>query len=77
MAHDYDVYEFFTIEASATYSDTYYDGTFGAYGASFTGWYDKNDGTGTLISTNNPLTIYRYSDELYGNEFYAKFENHI
>ena len=77
FAHDFDVYEFFTIEANATYSDTYYDGTFGAYGANFTGWYDKNDGTGNLISTNNPLTIYRYTDELYGNEFYAKFENHI
>lgn len=77
FAHDYDVYEFFTIEANATYSDTYYDGTYGAIGANFTGWYTKNDGTGTLISTNNPLTIYRYSDEEFGNEFYAKFENHI
>lgn len=71
FAHDFDTYEFFTIQASATVNYGDYSG----YGATFTGWYDNPAGTGSPISTENPLTIYRYNEETLGNKFYAKFND--
>ena len=71
FAHDFDTYEFFTIQASATVNY----GDYAGYGATFTGWYDNPSGTGSPISTENPLTIYRYSEQTLGNKFYAKFND--
>ena len=73
FAHDFDTYEFFTIQASGVYNTSYYPSTYAGYTATFAGWYNNSAGTGSAISTSNPLTIYRYDEETMGNKFYAKF----
>jgi hypothetical protein len=65
-AHDFNDHEYFTIEASGTAEDE-------GYGAVFGGWYTNTAGTGSAISTQNPLTIYRSSEIDLGDKFYAYF----
>ncbi len=66
--HDFDTYEFFTVQASGVNNYGDYLGT----NAVFEGWYTTDSG-GTLITTNNPLTIYRYDEATHGTEYYAKY----
>lgn len=60
LVHDYDTYEFFTLEALPTYP------------ATLIGWYTSSVG-GTAISTGSTLTIYKTDEETYGNTYYARF----
>ena len=60
--HNFDDYEFFTIEATDTYP-----------GGTFQGWFTNAPGTGSAVSTSNPLTIYNYSEDTLGNKFYAYY----
>jgi len=73
FAHDFDDYEFFTIQASGTYNSNYGSGNYDGYTATFAGWYGDAGATGSLLSNSNPLTIYRYDEDTLGNKFYAKF----
>ena len=57
---DFDTYEFLTIQAST------------GYGNRFRGWY--SDTTGTLLTTNNPATIYYIDESTRGDYYYAYFE---
>lgn len=61
--HDFINFEYFTIEATDTYPEQ----------GSFQGWYDNPNGTGAPVSTDNPLTIYSYSEDTLGNKFYAYY----
>jgi len=62
FGHDYDTYEFFTVEAEVSY-----------YGGVFQGWYLGPNTGSTLITTGSILTVY-YEDELTkGNKYYAIF----
>lgn len=60
--HNFDNFEFFTIEATDTYP-----------GGTFQGWFTNAPGTGSAVSTSNPLTIYNYSEDELGNKFYAYY----
>ena len=60
--HNFDNFEFFTIEATDTYP-----------GGTFQGWFTNAPGTGSAVSTSNPLTIYNYSESELGNKFYAYY----
>lgn len=56
--HDYDTYEYFTLQATATYPST------------FDGWYNNS---GSLVTASNTLTVY-YEDEVINGYIYnAKF----
>lgn len=61
--HDFITYEFFTIEATDTYPSA----------GSFQGWFTNSAGTGSAVSTDNPLTIYNYTEGQLGNKFYAHY----
>lgn len=69
FAHDFDTYEFFTVQASGVNNYGDYLGT----NAVFQGWWNNEPGTGSAISTANPLTIYRYDEATMGTKFYAKY----
>jgi hypothetical protein len=58
---DYDSFEFLTAQAST------------GYGNRFRGWY--SDTTGTLITANNPATIYYIDEQSRGDTYYAYFED--
>ena len=60
--HNFDDFEFFTIEATDTYP-----------GGTFQGWFTNAAGTGSAVSTSNPLTIYNYTESDLGNKFYAYY----
>jgi len=62
LVHDYDVYEFFTLEASPTYPST------------FAGWYTGSADAGSLITTSSTLTIYKRDEDTHGNVYYGKFD---
>ena len=69
FSHDFDQYEFFQLTALGVNDYGDYSGT----GGIFQGWFNNQPGTGSAISTDNPLTIYRYNEEVVGNKYYAKF----
>lgn len=60
LVHDYDVYEFFTLEATATYPST------------FDGWYTGSS-AGSLITSSTTLTVDRFDEDTHGNVYFAKF----
>ena len=60
--HDFDTFEFFTVEATATYPH------------SFVGWYTGSADAGSLISTGSTLTIYKTDEDNHGNVYYGKFD---
>ena len=57
---DFDVYEYITVTAVATYPYT------------FVGWYTQETG-GTLISTNSTLNIYNEDELTNGSRYFARF----
>ena len=59
--HDFDQYEFFTLQANAEYP------------AGFDGWYTSSVVGGTPYSTGSTLTIYSRDEATHGNTYYAKF----
>ena len=60
--HDFDTFEFFTVEATSTYPH------------SFVGWYTGSSNAGSLISTGSTLTIYKTDEDNHGNVYYGKFD---
>ena len=61
-AHNFDSFEFFTIEATAIYPNT------------FDGWYSGSSlSAGSLITASNTLTVEFNTEQVYGNNYYAKF----
>jgi len=64
FSHDFDVYEFFTLEAVENYTNA------------FLGWYTQFP-TGSVanrITTDTNLTIYYENESSYGNDYYAVFD---
>lgn len=64
FTHDFDTYEFFSLEAEENYPNT------------FQGWY-KQFPTGSSINritTSSVLTIYFEDESTYGNKYYAVFD---
>ena len=61
LVHDYDTFEFFTLQATATYPHT------------FDGWYTGSSGAGSLITTSSTLTVDRLDESVHGNVYYARF----
>ena len=61
LVHDYDTFEFFTLQATATYPYT------------FNGWYTGSAGEGSLITTSSTLTVDRLDESVHGNVYYARF----
>jgi len=65
QVHNFDDFEYFTVQATTTF-----------YGATFNGWYTGSGGiidlSGT-IATSSTLTVDPFTEQLYGNEFYARF----
>ena len=61
LVHDYDTFEFFTLQATATYPYT------------FDGWYTGSSGAGSLITTSSTLTVDRLDESVHGNVYYARF----
>ena len=61
LVHDYDTFEFFTLQATATYPYT------------FNGWYTGSAGAGSLITTSSTLTVDRLDESVHGNVYYARF----
>jgi len=64
FTHDFDTFEFFTLQANESYTNT------------FQGWY-KQFPTGSVsnrITTNTNLTIYYENEATYGNSYYAVFD---
>lgn len=61
LVHDYDTFEFFTLQATATYPYT------------FNGWYTGSSGAGSLITTSSTLTVDRLDESVHGNVYYARF----
>ena len=59
--HDFDQYEFFTLQANAEYP------------AGFDGWYTSSVVGSTPYSTGSTLTIYSRDEATHGNTYYAKF----
>jgi len=64
FTHDYDEYEYFTLEANENYS------------SAFRGWYTQfpTGSDANRITTNTTLTIYLESEDTYGNNYYAVFD---
>lgn len=60
--HDFDTYEFFTVEASDA-----------AYGGVFYGWYDGPTTGSTQLASGSTLTVYYEDESTKGNEYYAIF----
>ena len=60
--HNYDIYEFFTVEGTSAYYP----------GGTFDGWYDAATG-GNLITDTSTLNIYFETQNTYGSEYYARF----
>lgn len=64
FSHDFDEFEFFTLEADESYTN------------SFKGWYTQFP-TGSVanrITTDTNLTIYYENEATYGNSYYAVFD---
>ena len=65
FTHDFDTYEFFSVEADVSYVGT------------FQGWYSQfptGSGDTNLITTSSILNIYYIDEDTYGNKFYAVFD---
>ena len=64
FTHDYDSFEFFTLEAEESYTNT------------FLGWYKQfpTGSSANRITTNKELTIYYENEATYGNTYYAVFD---
>jgi len=62
FGHDFDTYEFFTVEAETSY-----------YGGVFYGWYSGPTTGSTLFSTSSVLTVYYEDENTKGNKYYAIF----
>lgn len=62
FGHDFDNYEFFTVEAETSY-----------YGGVFYGWYSGPTTGSTLFSTSSVLTVYYEDENTKGNKYYAIF----
>ena len=59
--HDFDAFEFFTVEATATYP------------SSFAGWDTGSADGGSLITTASTLTIYKTDEDNHGNVYYGQW----
>lgn len=62
FGHDFDTYEFFTVEAETSY-----------YGGVFYGWYSGPTTGSTLFTTSSTLTVYYDDESTKGNKYYAIF----
>ena len=63
FTHDYDTFEFFSLEADESYTNA------------FLGWYKAfPTGSGNLLTTSSTLTVYYEDEATNGNKFYAVFD---
>jgi hypothetical protein len=60
--NNYNVYEFFSVEASPVYPQVFF------------GWFTLPNGGGVLVESGTTLTVTRDIENLYGTDFYANFE---